>query len=177
MKRWYVLQIYSGYEDQILNDLEKRINDLREKNNEKYNQFGKILIPSVKTKQELNKMDVVNQQLFPGYMFIEMEMTSENINFILDTPRILRFLGGKVPFSLSDSEIEKIFDKVEGRVVISSKQEDFVVGNEVVINDGPFLGFVGIIEKIDSENENLTIMVSILGRMTPVELKFNKVKK
>ena len=52
------------------------------------------------------------------------------------------------------------------------RKREFVVGSEVDISEGPFAGFVGIIDKVDDENEELTVMVSIFGRMTPVELRF-----
>ncbi len=67
--------------------------------------------------------------------------------------------------------------QIRGDVVVASKKSDFVEGREIDIVDGPFAGFVGIIEKIDEEDEKLTVMVSIFGRMTPVELSFNQVKR
>jgi transcriptional antiterminator NusG len=50
------------------------------------------------------------------------------------------------------------------------------VGGEVHITAGPFSGFVGVVERIDDEHERVTVMVSIFGRMTPVELGFDQVK-
>ena len=61
--------------------------------------------------------------------------------------------------------------------MVSAVKVEFVTGGEVEITDGPFAGFVGIIDKVDSENEKLTVMVSIFGRMTPVELTFGQVKQ
>ena len=65
---------------------------------------------------------------------------------------------------------------MKGEVAVAAKKSEFTVGSEVDIIDGPFAGFVGIIDKIDEENERVTVMVSIFGRMTPVELGFNQVK-
>ena len=172
MKRWYVLQIYAGYEEQVKVDLERRMSE-----GEHADRFGRVLVPSAKMKQMFGVVDEKDQQLFPGYVLIEMEMAPELIRFILFTPRILRFLGGKNPVSLSKKEVDRVFDKIEGGVVLASDESDFAVDSEVTIDDGPFSGFVGVIEKVDVDAEKLTVMVSIFGRMTPVELRFDQVKK
>lgn len=96
---------------------------------------------------------------------------------VLSSPRAIKFLGGKDPAPLSKKEADRVLSQVRGDVVVASKKSDFVEGSEIDIVDGPFAGFVGIIEKIDEEDEKLTVMVSIFGRMTPVELSFNQVKR
>lgn len=73
-------------------------------------------------------------------------------------------------------EIDRITAQMRGEVAVAAKKSEFAVGSEVDIVDGPFAGFVGLIEKIDEENERVTVMVSIFGRMTPVELNFNQIK-
>jgi transcriptional antiterminator NusG len=78
---------------------------------------------------------------------------------------------------LSKKEIDRIVSQMKGEVVVAKDKTEFAVGQEVEIQDGPFAGFVGIIDKVDEENEKLTVMVSIFGRMTPVELGFNQVKR
>jgi transcription termination/antitermination protein NusG len=174
MKRWYVLQIYAGYEDAIKKDIAKRI---VEKELDSY--FGQVLVPSAKLKSffEATQLDKVEQQLFPGYLLIEMELSPEAIRLIQTTPKVLKFLGGKEPVPLSQKEIDRIISQVKGEVSLSSKKSDFVVGSEVDIADGPFAGFVGIIDRVDEENERLTVMVSIFGRMTPIELGFDQIKR
>jgi transcription termination/antitermination protein NusG len=173
MKRWYVVQVFAGYEDSVKADLEKHIFD-----SEFRDLFGKILIPSAKMKSIFESVDEAkDQQLFPGYLLIEMEMTPETSKLVLDSPKAYKFLGGRSPMPLSAKEIEKIVSQVRGEVIVSSEKERFAVGSEVDISEGPFSGFVGVVDKIDSENEKLTVMVSIFGRMTPVELNFNQVKK
>lgn len=171
MKQWYVLQIYAGYEEKIKADLEYNIahSPLKE-------QFGDILFPSAKMKQMFS-VEEEDQQLFPGYMLIQFELSPAAMKLVLETPRVLRFLGGKNPISLSQREVDRVLEKVQGGVVISGDQGGLTVDTEVTITDGPFAGFVGAIEKVDSENERVTVMVSIFGRMTPVELRFDQVKK
>jgi len=173
MKRWYVLQVYAGYEDAVKEDLEKHIEESEFKEG-----FGEVLIPSAKFKSMFEAADEAkNQQLFPGYILIELELKPETFRIVLSSPKVLRFLGGKKPFPLPSKEVERIMGQMKGEVVVSAEKEGFAVGGEVDIKEGPFAGFVGIIDKIDLEGEKLTVMVSIFGRMTPVELSFNQVKK
>ena len=173
MKRWYVVQVFAGYEGAVKADLEKHIetSDLKDS-------FGEVLIPSAKMKSFFESVDEAkDQQLFPGYILIEVDLSPETFRLVVASPKVLRFLGGKHPIPLPSKEVERILGQIKGEVVVSAEKEGFAVGSEVDIKEGPFAGFVGIIEKIDFENEKLTVMVSIFGRMTPVELSFNQVKK
>lgn len=171
MKQWYVIQVYAGYEEIIQADLAKRIEEMGLED-----LFGQILIPSAKMKQFFDAGEQ-DQQLFPGYMIIEMEATPEAMRLVNSTPRVLRFLGGTAPAPLSKKEIDRIIGQIKGEVVVSVEKHHFEVGKEVEIKDGAFAGFVGIIDAIDDESEKLTVMVSIFGRMTPVELGFDQVKR
>lgn len=171
MKRWYVIQVYAGYEDIVKADLLKII---AEKGLE--NLFGEILIPSTKMKQFFAEDALQNQQLFPGYMIIEMEAVPEAIRAVLSSSRVLRFLGGKEPVALSEKEKDRVVAQMKGEVAVPVEKHEFEVGKEVEIKEGPFAGFFGIIDSIDEANEKLVVMVSIFGRMTPVELNFDQVK-
>lgn len=173
MKRWYVVQVYAGYEDNIKKDLQKRIeeNGLEDK-------FGDILIPSAKMKHFFDSGAAEeDQQLFPGYILIQMQLMQETIRLVSATPRVFRFLGGKEPVALSQKEVDRIIGQMKGEVLVARDKHSFETGKEVEIKDGPFSGFVGIIEEIDQKSEKLTVMVSIFGRMTPVELSFDQVKR
>jgi len=172
MKRWYVLQIYAGYEEQVKVDLERRI---KEDNHDE--RLGAVLVPSAKMKQMFGAVEEKDQQLFPGYVLVEMEMAPELVRFVTITPRVLRFLGGRDPVALSKKEVDRILEKIKGGVVLTSDKDDFVVDSEITVEDGPFTGFVGFIEKVDADTKKLTVKVSIFGRMTPVELRFDQVKK
>jgi len=172
MKRWYVLQVYAGYEEAVKADLGKRA---QEEGFQDY--IGEILIPSARLKQFFDADEIQDEQLFPGYVLIEMELVPGIVRMVTSNPRVMRFLGGKEPVPLSTKEVERILSQMRGEVKVSpEKRSEFTVGSEVEIKEGPFAGFMGIIEKIDDENERITVMVSIFGRMTPVELNFNQIK-
>lgn len=172
MKRWYVVQVYAGYEELIKADISKRI---VEKNLQ--DSFGEVLVPSAKIKGFFDSADAEDQQLFPGYILVEAEITPEVFRLVVGSPRVLRFLGGKEPIPLPKKEIERVLSQIKGEVLVSTERDEFVVGGEVDISEGPFSGFVGIIDRVDQESEKLTVMVSIFGRMTPVELSFSQVKR
>ena len=172
MKRWYVVQVYAGYEEAIKTDLNKRIAELGLQD-----LFGEVLIPSAKVKNMFSAEAKDEQQLFPGYLLIQMAITPEAMRLVQATPRVIRFLGGKDPMPISQREIERIISQMKGEVALVPKKSDFVVGSEVDIAEGPFAGFVGVIERIDEGNERLTLMVSIFGRMTPIELGFDQIKR
>jgi transcription termination/antitermination protein NusG len=169
MKKWYVVQVYAGYEDQVEQDLVKQI-----EKSQMEDLFGKVLIPSAKIKSFFAEDQ--DQKLFPGYVLVEMELLPESIQLVKSTPRVLKFLGGKDPMPLSKKEVDRITATVKGEVSVVSSEKVFTEGTEVDIVSGPFSGFVGIIERVDESAERLTVMVSIFGRMTPVELSYNQVK-
>jgi transcriptional antiterminator NusG len=171
MKKWYVIQVLAGYEDRIKADLRKSIEErgLEE-------EFGEILVPSAKAKPSFGQ-EIEEQYLFPGYMLVEMEPKQETLRLVSQTPRISRFLGGKDPVPLTDREMERILAQIRGEVLVAVEKHEFESGSEIEIVGGPFAGWDGIIESIDEEHEKLTVMVNIFGRMTPVELTFDQIKR
>jgi transcription termination/antitermination protein NusG len=173
MKRWYVLQIFAGYEAAIKKEIERRVAELG-----LGDFFGEVLIPSAKVKSFIGAaQDQSEQQLFPGYLLIEMDLVPEAVRLVLSTQRVFKFLGGKDPVALSQKEIDRVVSQVHGHVPLVAPKSDYVVGAEVDISSGPFAGFVGVIDRVDEESERLTVMVSIFGRMTPIELSFDQVKQ
>jgi transcriptional antiterminator NusG len=172
MKRWYVVQVYTGFEDVVKSDLEKRFVEQGFEDS-----FGDILIPTSEVVSFLSGEDSRREKIFPGYLLIQMEMTGETYQLVMSVPRVSRFLGGERPASLSDKEVERIFSQISGKLAVTREKSPFAVGNEVHVANGPFSGFVGIVDKVDEDRERLTVMVSIFGRLTPVELGFDQVKK
>lgn len=174
MKQWYVIQVQVGGEGVVKTDLQKRIEEtgLADK-------FGEIMVPSAKVREFFGEdaEGEKDQQLFPGYVLVEMDAAPEAVRLVLQMPRVVRFLGGTNPVPLSKREIEQVLAQMRGEVAVSVEKNQFEVGKEIEIKSGAFAGFVGIVDAVDEENEKLTVMVSIFGRMTPVELGFDQVKR
>ena len=171
MKRWYVVQVYTGFEEIVKVDLEKRV--IEEKAEDL---IGEILIPSGEVSSFFVDEKNKKEKIFPGYLLIHMEMTGESYRIISSNHRVSRFLGGESPVSLSDKEVDRIFSQMSGKLAVPTEKALFTVGSEIHISSGPFSGFVGIIDKVDEDRERLTVLVSIFGRLTPVELGFDQVK-
>lgn len=172
MKRWYVVQVYTGFEEVVKVDLEKRIIE-----EGMIDQFGDILVPRGQVLSYFADEQDKKEKIFPGYLLIQLEMTGESYRLVSLNPRVTRFLGGEKPVPLSNKEVERIFAQISGELPVARGDLSFVEGGEIHIAKGPFAGFVGVVERVDEERERLTVMVSIFGRLTPVELGFDQVKK
>jgi len=172
MKRWYVVQVYTGFEDVVKKDLEKKI---LEKKMEDF--IDEVLIPTGELVSFFQSTESKKEKIFPGYLLVHMEMVPEAYIVVSSTARVTRFLGGKNPVAISDKEAERIFSQISGKIALGGQESPFTEGGEVHIASGPFSGFVGIVDKVDEDREKLTVMVSIFGRLTPVELGFDQVKK
>jgi len=172
MKRWYVLQVFTGFEEIVKTDIEKRFEE-----QELDDLLGEVLVPSGEVASFFSEASPRKEKIFPGYLLIQMDLTGDTFSLISATPRVTRFLGGESPAALSQKEVDRIFAQMSGELEVLSEKTPFIEGSEVHIASGPFSGFIGIVEKVDEDREKLTVMVSIFGRMTPVELGFDQVKR
>ena len=191
-KKWYMIHTYSSYEKKVKADLEKRIQTL-----ELTDKVFRIVVPEEEIKEIKNgKEKIVFRKLFPGYVMIEMEAVREETNdgiwysvdsdawyVIRNTNGVTGFVGiGSDPIPMEDEEVVTIlrFLGEEGEEKPEPKEEimlDFVVGDMVELLEGGFVGSVGEVNNIDLEHGKVKIMIDMFGRMTPVEIGVNEVKK
>ena len=173
-KLWYGVHTYSGYENKVKLNLEERIRAL-----DAEEMFGEILIPA-ETVVELKKGErkTSTRKFFPGYILVEMELTNETWHIVKDTPKVTGFVGGGMtPPPIPEEEVALITSRMaEGEDKPKPKVE-FEVGETVRVIDGPFHNFTGIVEDVTPDKGKLKVMVSIFGRVTPVELEFIQVEK
>lgn len=173
--KWYVVHTYSGMEKSAASALEERI-----KRAELGDAFGEILVPSEDIQESRNgKKRVVSRRLYPGYIFVLMEMNDETWHLVKNTPRITGFLGGSAnrPSPIPQSQIDAIKQQVSAGEGTPRHKVTFEVGEEVRIKNGAFTDFNGSIEEVNYDKNRLRVMVSIFGRETPVELDFSEVEK
>ncbi|MEA3496118.1 MAG: transcription termination/antitermination protein NusG [Bacteroidota bacterium] len=173
--KWYALRVISGREikikDQILVELE---------NSNYLNYVNQIIVPVEKVVQLRKGKKVVKEKNFyPGYIIVEVMLTTEVHYKIKSVVGVFDFLGTKdsaVP--LRANEINRILGKME-EVTDEGEQIEvpYMVGEPIKIIDGPFNGFNGIIEEINEEKKKLKVEVKIFGRRTPVELNYMQVEK
>lgn len=172
-KKWYVVHTYSGYEAKVKAALEERlqVSPLGE-------MFGKILVPAEDVvEMRGGRRRVSSRKYFPGYILIQMKMSTDTWYLIKNTPKVTGFLGGSNdPTPLKEKEVQKILGQMRGEQEIRPKVE-FEEGQNVRVIDGPFANFSGVVDDVNHERGKVRIMVTIFGRPTPVELEFLQVEK
>src|SRR3990167_6620528 len=169
---WYVIHTYSGYEEQVSENLKQRIESLSMED-----KIFKVLVPKEKQIEIKNgKRKTVEKKIFPGYVLVKMIVTEASWYVVRNTPNVTGFIGsGTVPVPIADSEMDTI--KKRMRVEEPKHKIDLRMGDLVHINDGPFKDYDGAVSEIDESRGKIKVLVSIFGRETPVELDFLQVKK
>ena len=174
-KYWHVVQVHSGYENQVVRALEQRIanSDLQPK-------FGEILVPV----EEVVEMSHGRQKrtlrkFYPGYVLVEMEKDEEAWYLVREIPKVSGFVGGHSdrPSVISNQEVEVILARMQEGVAKPKPKVLFEVGEAVRVTDGPFTDFTGSVKDINYEKSSLQVGVNIFGRETPIWLEFNQVAK
>lgn len=166
--KWYVVHTYSGYENKVKADLEKKI-----KNRELEDFFFEIIVPmeeQIEIKDGKRKTNL--RKVFPGYVLIKMIVTDESWYIVRNTRGVTGFVGsGADPIPLTDEEIRNMgFDEAPVNV-------DYEVNDSVKVINGPLIDFIGTVQEINREKHKVTVLVSMFGRETPVELEFAQVQK
>ena len=171
-RRWYVLHTYSGYEENVVQNLKQRIEfmDMEDK-------IFNILIPTEKKiKIKNGKRKVVCEKIFPGYVLIEMIVTDDSWYVVRNTPNVTGFIGaGTIPTPVNEKEItdpQKRIGVEEPKFKI-----DVSINSPVRIIDGPFKNLEGKVIDIDEAKGKIKIFVPMFGRETPTELDFLQIKK
>jgi len=171
-KRWYVVHTYSGYEQKVKANLEKRL--------ESMNMGDKIFQVIVPMEDEMQfkggKRKTVKRKIYPGYILVEMILDDDSWYVVRNTPGVTGFVGvGNKPLPLEEEEAQKILNQMG--LGESVPRIDLNVGETVRIKSGPFENFVGTVAEIYPEKGKLKVMVSMFGRDTPVELDFGQIEK
>jgi len=171
-KRWYIVHTYSGHENKVKANLEKRIEFMN-----MGHKIFRIEVPQKSiTKVTGGKRQEKQEKIFPGYVLVEMIMDEDSWYVVRHTSGVTKFVGAeKKPIPAKDSEIKKIIDKA--KVQTQKVVFDIKVTDKVRIISGPFADFVGDITEVYPDKEKLRASVSIFGRDTPVGLEYNQIQK
>ena len=172
--KWYVVHVYSGFEQKVKTALEEQIENL--KSPEK---FGEILIPTENVVELVKgKKKESTRKFYPGYILVSMTLDNETWHIVNSVPKVTGFLGGKnKPTPINEHELNQIFKKMEQGKDQPNPKYSFEPGDEVNVVDGPFANFNGTVEEVSPEKGKVKVLVSIFGRATPVELNFIQVSK
>ena len=167
--KWYVIHTYSGYENAVKTSIEKLVAG---RGMEDMVLRMEIPMETVTEITDSGASKEVERKVFPGYVLIKMVMTDDTWHLVRNVRGVTGFVGeaSNKPIPLSDSEvIEWGMEKHE--IVVSYKE-----GDQVRINDGPLESFTGTVEEIDAEKNKVTVVVSMFGRETPVEMELDQVE-
>jgi transcriptional antiterminator NusG len=169
---WYIVQTLSNYEKRVQTRVQQIIDE------EKYKgKLFRVLVPMQQTVEvKNNKRQEKETKIFPGYVFIQMDIEDEIAYELRQIPGIAKFVGvGNKPSPVVEDEILKVLRKIGDTT--KEIDVDFEVGEVIKVVDGPFRGYTGSISEINPLKGNIKAKISIFGRETPVELDFEQVEK
>jgi transcription termination/antitermination protein NusG len=174
-KNWYVLHTYSGYENKVKANLEKRVESMG-----MTDKIFRVVVPEEEETEIKNgKTKVVKRKVFPGYVLVEIVMTDDSWYVVRNTPGVTGFVGsagaGSKPTPLLPEEVVVILK----RMGVEEKRFDinYEIGETVRVKEGPFMNFTGTVEEMDKDKAKLKVLVNMFGRDTPVELDFTQIEK
>lgn len=171
-RHWYAIHTYSGYENAVVRNLKQRIESLGMEDKI----FDVVVPKEKKIKMKGGKRAEVEEEIYPGYVLVDMIYDPDSWYVVRNTPRVTGFVGaGVVPVPLVQSEIDALFGRMDSKNV--KHTIDLAVGESVIITDGPFKELEGRVGEVDEERGRVKVMVPMFGRETPVELDFLQIKK
>jgi transcriptional antiterminator NusG len=174
MKSWYVVHTQTGIEEKVKASLEKKIlaKGMQDA-------ISSVVIPTEQVSEvRSGKKKITQRKFFPGYLLIEMQLSEETYLFVKNSPGVTGFIGlGRKPVALPQEEVDNILKRTKETVAKPSPKIVFEKGEQVRVNEGPFLNFNGTIEEVYPEKGKIKVSVSIFGRSTPVELEYWQVEK
>lgn len=174
-KNWYVLRAVSGKEAKVKEYIEAEMKH----NTLLSTHVSQVIIPMEKHASLRNGKRVIKEKIsLPGYVFVEASLVGDVAHTLRFMPNVLGFLGGlDNPSPVSQADINRMLGTAEETELVDDVNIPYVVDETVKVIDGPFSGFSGVIEEVNSEKRKLKVMVKIFGRKTPLELGFMQVEK
>lgn len=170
--RWFVIHTYSGYEDQVAKQLRQRIKSLSMDK-----EIFQVVVPKEKQVElKGGEKKVVNRNIYPGYVMVEMIVSNESWYVVRNTPNVTGFIGfGTKPSPIDPVELNEIFGRMQKKE--ATYNADFKKGDHVRIIRGTFKDFEGVVEEVDEGKGKVKILVNMFGRETPVEVDFTNARK
>lgn len=184
--KWYVLHTYSGYEKRVKTNVESRVASfgLEDK-------IFQIEVPMEEVEKHTEKgKKIITRVRVPGYVLIRMLPDENARRIVRETEGVTGFVGPtKEPAPLSRKEVvsmmapmiaSEALKKAGDKPAAAKKRTlevSYAVGDQVTVTDGPFTTMAAVVSDVEPTTQKLTVLVSIFGRDTPVELGFNQVEK
>lgn len=172
-KKWYVLHSLSGCENKVMASLKERANFLSLQDS-----LFRVLVPTEDVAEiKGGQKKVTARNLFPGYVFVEMDLNEKTWYLVKNTPGVSGFISsGGEPVPLEEKEAENILRAVEEKRAKPMPKVVLEKGERVMVIEGPFANLSGVVEEANPEKGKVKVMVSIFGRSTPVEFEYWQVE-
>ena len=184
--KWYVLHTYSGYEKRVKTNIESRVQSFGLED-----QIFQVEVPMEEVEKHTEKgKKVITRVRVPGYVLIRMWPDENARRIVRETEGVTGFVGPtKEPAPLSRQEVVQMMApmiasealKAAGDKPAAAKKRklevSYAIGDQVTVTDGPFATMPAVVSDIEPTTQKLTVLVSIFGRDTPVELGFGQVEK
>ena len=174
-KNWYVVHTYSGYENRVKANLEKRVETMGMQD-----KIFRVIVPEhEETEMKDGKKRTMMRKVFPGYVLVELIMTDDSWYVVRNTPGVTGFIGssggGAKPTPLLPEEADRLLEQMG--MTDAVVEIDISVGEAVEVLEGPFAHFQGRVEEIDTEKGKVKVSVDMFGRETIMELDFEQIQK
>ena len=171
-KKWYVVHTYSGYENKVKTNLEKRVDSMGMQD-----KIFRVLVPmedQIEVKD--GKKKITKKKVFPGYVLVEMIMSDDSWYVVRNTPGVTGFVGpGSKPIPLREHEAQGILRQMG--IEEAKPRLELVRGQSVRLVGGPFEGFIGTVDEVLTDRGKVRVHISLFGRDTPLEVDFLQIEK
>ena len=173
-QKWYILKTKTNYEARAKLMIEEMV-----RNKKLEDSIKEVLIPERDVIQVVKGKKVKrSKKIYPGYIFVKMNLTDELSYQIKNVTNVSHFVGGRFkPMEVPPEQLKVIDKQIEDSAANPESDISFFEGESVLVIDGPFKGFSGTVEEVDQGKARVKVSVSIFGRPTPVELDFSEVHK
>ncbi len=180
---WYAVHTYVGYEEKVKENIMSRARSLGIADH-----IYQVVMPTEETVEHASggKKEVTKRKLFPGYIFVQMDM-GDNPDEPNEAWEVVRYTPGVTGFVGTATKAVPLSPEEEVRMlgtlgIMGTKERpkvkiSFSIGDMVQVISGPFSDFTGVVSDLDPDKGKIKVLVSIFGRETPVELDFSQVAK
>jgi len=172
-KIWYSVQVWSGLEEKIKNQIESLLEEKGLKD-----RIERFFVPPPKDIEVIFSPEKqVSQKFYSGYFLVYGDIDQELKEEIKKIEGVLDIVGGDKLYIFRTEEVEKLISQLVVEEIKPKPRYQFMQGDRVRITEGPFANFIGIVDEVKPEKGKVKVLVSIFGRETPVEIEFAYLQK
>jgi transcription elongation factor/antiterminator RfaH len=156
-RRWYAVQTQPHAEPRAVAHLERQA-------------LTAFCPLAVRTVRHARRVTRSRAPLFPGYLFVLLDLARDRWRSVNGTRGVIRLLAqGDTPVPVPEGVVESLRARVDGEGVIDWTPS-LACGQSVRICDGPFADLIGRIEHLDGAGR-VRVLIELMGRAVSVEAR------